>query len=418
MFKKRRTKALSHVDWAMSLAIFLLYLAWFFIFIKPLVVPSEEIGDLISVLDDGIKDNVFEDVERVYTFIPNVPSDSTDLEPIIVDYTQSWNQSRIAHSADHFEIDNNKLFFLGNLSNSTRFTMYHPLKKLKRTTERRVHASEDKTTYESFSAYFDNALLDYVHFSGARRLVDFSIELDDSDFSGDDSFTNWSFLAKYNLEGDEANNSAYVFADNSRVYSYMTPNDNKNHTVVLSFVFYNYTDYYFDPVSNGDLEYLIRPRCYSYTSDYLTLYDSEGGVTITFDDNITYSLCTNDTNVLLDLAFDLDEEVNYNLYFFEGPLSDMLDYPIAPVEGVTETLEIVSRENAQYYNNRDYSYMKQLFGFPDTKDFNVTISGEGFTASYGTQHPDIADIYAQKIETFTLDRDLNQERVTVLLTVW
>ncbi|MBW2997793.1 hypothetical protein KY349_05630, partial [Candidatus Woesearchaeota archaeon] len=119
MFKKRSKKALSHVDWAMSLAIFLLYLAWFFIFVNPLFTPSENIDVLLDILQDGVEDNLYQDIERVKVF---APGDITgEYEPIIIPYDYDWSESRIALSADYFVIDQEKMFFLGNLSATNQF---------------------------------------------------------------------------------------------------------------------------------------------------------------------------------------------------------------------------------------------------------------------------------------------------------
>jgi hypothetical protein len=95
-----------------------------------------------------------------------------------------------------------------------------------------------------------------------------------------------------------------------------------------------------------------------------------------------------------------------------------LVYPLNVIEGVTETLETVSREKVQIFKNRDYSYMKQMFGYPDAKDFNITIIGNSFSANYGTAPPSIADVYAKKLEKFAINENLEQEKVTLSMTVW
>jgi hypothetical protein len=96
----------------------------------------------------------------------------------------------------------------------------------------------------------------------------------------------------------------------------------------------------------------------------------------------------------------------------------MLSYPITPIEGVTENLKVVSREYSQKLRNNDYSYLKQLFGYPNNRDFNVSITSNSFSATYGIDQPLTQNIYAKKIEAFRIDKNLDQEIVSVSLSVW
>jgi len=118
MFKKRSKKALSQVDWAMSLAIFLMYLAWFFIFVKPMLYPSTNMGVLLDILDDGIEREIFQDISRLKVFVSHT---NNAYEPVIIPFDKDWQESKIAHSADYFVIDDGRMFFLANTSKSTVF---------------------------------------------------------------------------------------------------------------------------------------------------------------------------------------------------------------------------------------------------------------------------------------------------------
>jgi hypothetical protein len=417
MFKKRSKKALSHVDWAMSLAVFLMYLAWFFIFVKPMLYPAINMGVLLDILDDGVRDELFQDVDRIKVF---VPGSSEQYEPVIIPFTESWAESKIAHSADYFVIDGGKMFFLADMANRSYVQMYYPHTALRMSSPRPVIADEQQARSGDFTAFFDDVLLDRVYFDGETRLSGFKVEVDDTVLDGDGVFSNHTFLAKYQTEGDGINFSSYFFSENSRLYNYLVSNDFRNHSVAIEFAAYNYTYFYMDKLNKGELRYSIAPSCKYYTASFLDLYDANSGIMVAFDRNITLRLCTNDTNPSVRLEFDVSPGREYPLFIslHPGPAESVLNYPLHPVVGVTETLTTVSSEKVSLLKNRNYDYLKQVFHYPVARDFNITVAGDDVSASYGIAQPDIEDVYARRIEGMMLGKDYSQQRVLLTLRVW
>jgi hypothetical protein len=418
MFKKRSKKGLSHVDWAMSLAIFLLYLAWFFIFVKPLFGPAQNMDVLLNILQDGLEKEVFQDVSRIKIFVPG--SIRNDYEPIVIPFDRSWQAAQMSHSADYFELDSDKMFFLANLSNSTMFSIYYPHKALQTRPVWPITADEERVSSGMFSAYFTDHMLDRVFFDGEERLSGFSIEVDGTELDDSGSFFNSTFLAKYQRSGDDVNLTSYLFTDNSRIYTYIIPSDRRNHSVVVEFAAYNYTDFYIDPVSNGDIEYGIGPNCRYYTTGFLDLYGPSSGLLVTFSRNISMRLCANETSPTVRLEFDsyVGEEDNFNIIFHSGSLNEVKEYPLRPVVGVTEIMRTLSAKQVSLLKNRDYDYMKQLFNYPKDRQFNVTVSSDVVAADYGIPLPDVEDVYARKIEGVILDDAYRPRRALITMTVW
>ena len=418
MFKKRSRKALSHVDWAMSLAIFLLYLAWFFIFVKPLFTPSENIDVLLDILQDGVEDNLYQDIARVNVF---VPGDITgEYEPIIIPYTYDWSESSIALSADYFVIDQEKMFFLGNLSATKKFYIYHPHRALEFSTLRTLSSNDERAVVEGFTANFNGYLLDNIYYDGEQRLSGFTIEVDEEEIEGEGNFLNNTFLSRYQRTTDQVNISSYVFAENPKIYSFISSNDFQNHSIRIDFATYNYTYFYLDPLSSGEISYGIGPNCRYYESGFIDLNDGSSGMLITFNRDIDLRLCSNETNALVRLEFDLaaGSEDGFNIILHQGGEDAVLDYPLNPIVGATETLKTVSLKKVAKMKNRNYDYLKQLFHYPDARDFNITVESAVVSATFGTEHPVAEDIYARKIEGFMLDENYNQERALLTLTVW
>ncbi len=418
MFKKRSKKGLSHVDWAMSLGIFILYLAWFFIFVRPMLSSPQTADVLLDILDEGVSETIFQDVHRIKVFIDT--EYAGDAEPVIIPFDSFWPSYKIAHTADYFVIDDALMFFQANLSNSTTQQIYYPHKAHEQTPPRFLVSNDDRVWIGSFNAHFNNYLLEDVRFLGETRLQDFTVEVDETELNDEGSYENWTFLAKYRMDADPINFTSYIFADNSRIYSRIRNSDFRNHSVVIEFATYNYTRFYMDPMTHGELDYDIMENCRWYETDFLDLYDFESGLLITFDENISLRLCSNETNSKVRMEFDhyVESDNEFNLYFHEGTVDDVLHYPLRPGVGVTESLRTVSADAVALLRSRDYSYLKQLFGYPDANDFNVTISSSRLSVSAGITRPELADIYARKINGFIIDEFYQPQDVNITLTVW
>jgi hypothetical protein len=401
----------------MSLAVFLMYLAWFFIFVKPMLYPSTNMGVLLDILEDGIEDEIFQDISRIKVFVPHTDN---AYEPVIIPFDNDWQSSNIAHSADYFVIDGERMFFLANTSNTTVFQMYYPHKAIESTLPRFALADDTQARAGTFTAYFEDYLLDRISFDGELRLSGFDVEIDENALDGDGSLSNMSLLAKYAKEGHNINLTTYFFAENSRLYNYLKVTDHRNHSATIDLAAYNYTYFYINQLTKGELKYSIAPSCKYYTTDFLDLYDSSSGLLVTFDRDIQMRLCTNETNPSVRLEFPISptDEYNFNIFLHPGSVDSVKDYPLEPVVGVEETLKTVSAEKARLLRNRNYAYLKQLFHYPDARDFNITVSSDSLDATYGVAQPDVEDVYVRRVEGVLLGKDYSQERALITLSVW
>ncbi|HII71605.1 TPA: hypothetical protein HA265_02510 [Candidatus Woesearchaeota archaeon] len=322
----------------------------------------------------------------------------------------------MSNTADWFKIDEGMMYFIANTTETKRFQMYHPHDALRYSAKPIVIADEDEAMFQSFRAEFDEYLLSDVYFDREKRLWDFAITVDGAEIDTEGEFVNNEIFARYRREA-EVNHTTLVFAKNSRLYNNIRPGDYRDHNVTISFSAYNYTNYYMDPSRKGELSYHITDRCKYYETNMLDLYGDGSGMALIFDKNVTLRLCTNETNVNVEAGFDVEDD-DYLLLFHEGDYRAVQGYPLTPRVGTVETLTTISRDRMLYYNNRDYNQLKEEFGFPSGRDFNVTFTGEDIQASYGITQPEAQDVYAKKKKGFILDKDYEQRQVNITITVW
>ncbi|NQU78435.1 hypothetical protein HQ545_01575 [Candidatus Woesearchaeota archaeon] len=412
MFKKRSKKAISHVDWAMSLGIFLLYLAWFFIFVKPLLFPSESMGVLLDIIEDGVENTIFEDLERVRVSVQG----DNEHEPIIIPFSHDW-QGSISNTAGRFVIDEGRMFFLANLSQESNFDIYHPHDALVLSVPPVVIADEERAVSGVFSAFFKGGLIDRIIYDGVTRITEFSVEVDGNLFDGEGVFNNMDFMAKYAAEDENTNISSYVYANNHRVDMFFTSRDSEMHSMAIELSTFNYTSYHVNPSAEGDIDYGLRSSCRYYESDIIDLYDSGSSLMLRFSSNATFRLCTNESDAIVGIEFDLAPDVDDRLTIIMGEGSYDSEVLPSPVVGVTETLRTVSSDKLSNLKNREYGYLKTLLRYPSARDFNITVRG-GISASYGVPVSDSVNVYARRIEGIVIDEYHLPERVSITMSVW
>lgn len=63
-----KKKGLNQIDWVISLAIFLLYIAWFFIFLKPQIQKSSDFAPLGRDVKENFKNDIYYSADKYPLF--------------------------------------------------------------------------------------------------------------------------------------------------------------------------------------------------------------------------------------------------------------------------------------------------------------------------------------------------------------
>ncbi|MCK5630243.1 MAG: hypothetical protein KAI26_06505, partial [Nanoarchaeota archaeon] len=114
MWNKR---GLNQIDWVISLAIFILYISWFFLLIRPYYFPIEEDPE-IELLEDAFVDDI---IWTIYKTPLVVFSDiHITYEPVEVNFSLELEESSFAFADNrYFTLFENNLYFLADLKNSS-----------------------------------------------------------------------------------------------------------------------------------------------------------------------------------------------------------------------------------------------------------------------------------------------------------
>ncbi len=414
------------VDWVISLSIFMLYLTFFFIYIRPMLSPIESMESLISVAKEGMEKNITWSVETVPFFISSNVS-AVD-EPVIVPLPYPWRPGSFAlASKEYFLFEEGKIFFLANASSKAEYWLSHtdeasyslgtPVRDLSAT------ASSASVSKKDFRAEFENNIIKRVEHKGKYRLTNFNLSLEGTTITAAEIInksTNITpVVAQYKILTQSMNHSAYVFAENSRIYSYArlySPALNFTVSATLG----NYTKYYSDETHSGVIEEI---GCSSFFGKYIDIYETLSGMTFITSENSNISICNANGTAELKIRMDLKNETKYDIILHSGDYTATQQYlnyyktEFGMVENLTGWSEQrINRTNLTYYKD-----LKKQWDYPEERDFSFYITNASDTAMYSYEPEptgSAANVYVKKLQGYVIDEYGDKKLYTLRLRVW
>jgi hypothetical protein len=366
--KKRGT---SQVDWAISLALFLLYVVWFFIFVRPQFTGDELQTSLVNVLENDFVEDYKWAVNKLPLIVKTNVTNA--YEPIIADFSYSWNINKT--KLDNFTelvYDNNKIIFLGNLSAETK--IFWLLNSIKNYTARSyikdLNAnSTTATTGSGLKIFFENNLFEEISYNNTIRLNNTELhmggELIEMD-SNSSSF--YDTAAIYRIETEAANHTSYIFPRNSFIYNYLNLNREESYTFTFFADLHDYTKYYASNLYYGNISY-DNPDCLMFNSDRITFYDTNS-ITFYFNGTASINFCYGNDKINFSASLTLENETFYKIYLHGGNFSNV------ELNRYEYNFGAMQKEKGLYFDdiqNLNYDNLKNAWGISDNREFKITI---------------------------------------------
>lgn len=411
---KYKKKGMNQVDWAMSLGIFIIYLAWFFILVRPQFDVSETPVNLLETTKENLLDQIEWRVEKKPLFVfSNITEED---EGIIVNFP--YTTANFAFSDNrYFTLDESRLLFLGNLSEGTNLFWIVSSSKnysLPTITEE-ITSSESHTTIRNLRADFDSGLLEEIYFNNKSILDNFEIYVNDIAIDAtNNSFVDSSILGGYKIYTDNVNHKCYVLAGNTKIYCFVGLGKEKPHDMAIRADLTGFTNYYSNNLYAGRLS---DTACESFTADYIDFYNGNEGLSFIFDKNADIEFCS-DNGVSFSATLDLSRDISYIILAHDGPYTKTLDYKLPGHEwGIKQDVEGLDKYGLSQLS---YSDLKRELQFPIGRDFIVSASNSTEEIfRYDEAEPGLSDnVFAQSFDSWCLDKYSNKEVCTVNIQIW
>ncbi len=420
-----KKRGATHVDWAVSLALFLLYIGWFFIFINPVFIKDNTQQALISTVEDNFKTEYRWTVRRLPLIIyPNV---SNNYLPIIVNFNYNWTKNNtLLGNYLEFSLDNSKLIFLGNVSNETRifwlinsdenYTAKSYLKDLN------ANATV-VTTGKDLKVVFSNSIYESISYKDKVRLNKTELYVEDDEIEVNNNYTNITdSVAIYRISTQGLNHTSYIFAKNSLIWNIIRLNMNGSYNFKINAELYDYENYYASNNYYGVVNY-SAPGCKQFNNDYLNFYNSNS-ISFIFNTTAVIRFCYANDTINLNMTFSLENETYYKIYLHEGNFSNISIREYAYKFGAIE------REKGLYLekiNNINYDTIKTRWNYPSVRDFKMTIwnltsadliNRTDLTIKEIGRSPNVEDVSAKEWDDFVITKEAMYYPALVNIKTW
>ncbi|MEM0231125.1 MAG: hypothetical protein QXT20_02915 [Candidatus Woesearchaeota archaeon] len=242
----------SHIDVIISLAIFILFLSWFFAFIQPQYASFVGQKTALSTVESALSAAYWE-VQQVPLFIY---SNSSGKMPIVVKFPFGWGEHNMRFLPKRdFALLRGRLFFLGSPAESPFLLTYSNWSTNKSVTDCGLYYSDESVTSLNVRADFSGQILKSLQYDGAELVRDFLILLNEEELGFENSsMEDRGFIVLNKFESEESYVLYVFFCNSSAMFIMAGSSSEKN--IKLKFAPVNMTHYYINNEFNGPLSEL------------------------------------------------------------------------------------------------------------------------------------------------------------------
>lgn len=413
-------KGLTQADWAMSMAIFILYLAWFFIVMMPTFQPETKETMPFDELKEQFEKEASWDINQTPIIIrSNITGEN---EPIIVSFPYLGNTLQYSVLDKYSIIDEGRLFFLANLqrTGTENRHLYYLLHSTSNYPQPELYSdlrsSDQSASTDRLVVNFDDSIVDQAFYRDAVRILYYSIQVDGSPMSTiSTSHSSNKLFSKHKIITPQINHSTYIILNNSRIYNYFNSKTQKHVTVGTRL--HNYRNFYISSTKGGSLKY-NQSDCDAYTTDYIDLYDDAYGLAFVFDEDVSIEMCHN-KNLSITADFDVDSEFGYDIIFHSTETdTTKMTQPYKLIFGAEELLTGLSSEKLFYIENKNYTEIKSRWGYG--YEFNITVmnASNNVIFSFGKVLPNYVTTAGENYNYRKLHQNGSIEKVSVQMLSW
>lgn len=406
-------KGVSQIDWIVSLALFLLYISWFFVFISPQISLNPNSDASLNFLKNDFYNEFKWSLVKTPLFLS---SNYSGLLPIIVTNNFDSNDIRLNDNTP-FILWNNKIIFLGNMSsNKETYWIIEGSSYSQNYNYQGIDAKQNKISVENMSINLQNSLIRKVKYKNNNRIKDTDFWINDDSVSViSNSLDDYGFVAIYTANLGNINYSTYIFDKNTEIYNKILTGSNGIYKLKITIDLDNYNSYYSDNLNFGDFSYTNGSSTLNFTHTKITLYGADS-LTMFFDSNVSFNFTDYNTSLYLTMTFDVWDDYNYKFVFHEEG-NDLQKEKVVTQFGVSSEIEGINLDNLI----TNYTYLENKWGVSDFYVLVYENSSEKITAPsfiIGEFNPGKKNVFAETENLKSLNVDGTFKQISVNYRKW
>ncbi|MBI2133974.1 hypothetical protein HYU11_04800 [Candidatus Woesearchaeota archaeon] len=407
----------SELDWMISLAIFLLYVAWFFVYVSPLTSRPEDEGPMLTRLNDKLKANTTWNIDEVPIFIWSNTS-GTD-EPAMADFPYEWNSTSFSFKRNNtFILDENKLLFIINISQGKNLAgIVHSSENYNAPTDSMtgLSATKDSASTSNMKVEFSSAIPSRIKYGNQYLIDDINLTIGTESLNVENHSATISSISKYKAKSQALNHTSYVFANSPKIYNLVRSLQDINLT--LSSVILNMTSYHTGTVS-GNLN--LNNTCMSMRSQYIDFSSDISGASIILDKETNISICVQNSTTRLYIYFRHKNETRYDFITHDGNYNSTLKYisALSIKYGIRERKTGLSEKLLQQLNGTNYSSLKSAWHMKQEFSFSISNSSDSIMYNYEPKKASNENVFADESTGSLLDQYGNRQTIIMRVRTW
>lgn len=418
-----KKKGLTQIDWAISLAIFLLYIAWFFIFAKPQVTNNSMLKPLSSDFMSKFDQEVSWSISKTPIFISSSQNYSG---PVFINASIVGNNFYIG-ATNNYVLDENKLI-ITDFFNSQK-NIYH----LIRSNESYNHSppridletNQNRTSNsKNLSINTENGLLRSISHLEHVKLNRFSVRLNDQDIDKtNNTFEDKKILASYIIHSQPIKAYTKIYALSTLTRVTFERNDYFNpYNLTISYELPSFSGYYSD--GENKKVFTNESECHNFISNHIMFYEDNLSLIIETSQDFNISICADSHESEITMNAPLDQTLSVSFEIIPDKQGVKAEFNLT--KGLSENL---TGYNEDLLKNLEYDALKTKTGFSQEHGFRIKAydapkSNLALRVKTNTLL-DISgvktnnyEIYSKEVEKIVIDKYGNQKPITLVIEVW
>ena len=422
-------KGTSQTDWIISLAIFLLYLAWFFVFLTPTFTSTETLGSSANTLEQKFRKDSFWSLDSIPLFVESVLE--LENEVITLDpFHLLWRiEDTQLDEGINFVTSGDKLFFLSNISFNDTNTFWFNYGNMESDIEGRpdfIDANEGGVTIGNMEVEMYDLMIDRINYENIPRIIEQSWYYIDgqsiSSFNPDHNFTNKESVAEYIVNLEDKRHETFFFLDNHKIYGYLY---GESFNYEMNFKLHNYNDLD-SQIESFEFNY-SESVCFTPDSNYLDFNSEEQGLYFYFDKSVDLTVCTTGGELYLNITANINNKLHYRIIpHLAGADIVRLNPSLNSYFGTKEVVEGLSTIKLENLELMGYEDLKEEWSI--NEDFRVVVFDSTLVHLHqgnaqpvfiiGKNSTENQNVKVIEFDTRILERNGDYIPVSVNLAVW
>jgi hypothetical protein len=410
MFEKGKRGG-SNIDTVISLSFFLLFVAWFFIFLRPFAEPAGSTDSMISIIENNLEKfstDIEETLVRIYC-------ERTGEQPMVASMPFEWNESSAAiKDGRYFGIYSGKALFYVMPEKEKALSLIHLENISAPLPDPGINANNLFATEHNFRADFENSALIALSYYNSTLISSVSLYINNVSIMPEKSdFKNTKIAAAYTYSAGSVSGSSFIFDNHPKILSEI--NAVENSSIHLIFSFSNLDKFYSNNENNGAIEgsRLLFPG--KYIDIYSGNESGGSGVSFVFDRDVLFVISPGNPDELE--IFSNSSSLKYEIIAHSGDYhSTEGQSGLCSAEfSIRKKLTALSEE--KILSEDAYEILES--GYTALKNFAVKIlceNGKVFEIGKVTELK--TDIYAREIPYEVISADGNRTSCKVQISVW